>query len=123
MTRRIIPCRIGLESFHWNPRRVNRYRIPDWQPIPVCRSISRPIVVDPSMEGDESMSLRTTIRRFFVGILPLIAIAATPQTNTSTGSPSMETVEHLKDFQVIEFRRYTIKPGEREHFAQYFESF
>jgi hypothetical protein len=75
------------------------------------------------MEGDESMSLRTTIRRFFVGILPLIAIAATPQTNTSTGSPSMETVEHLKDFQVIEFRRYTIKPGEREHFAQYFESF
>jgi hypothetical protein len=35
----------------------------------------------------------------------------------------METVEHLKDFQVIEFRRYTIKPGEREHFAQYFEAY
>jgi hypothetical protein len=69
------------------------------------------------------MHLRTTIRRFFVGILPLFGIAATPQTNTSTGSPSMETVEHLKDFQVIEFRRYTIKPGERERFAQYFESF
>jgi hypothetical protein len=30
---------------------------------------------------------------------------------------------HLKDFQVIEFRRYTIKAGEREHFAQYFESY
>jgi hypothetical protein len=30
---------------------------------------------------------------------------------------------HLNDFQDIEFRRYTIKEGEREHFAQYFESY
>jgi len=30
---------------------------------------------------------------------------------------------HLKDFQVIEFRRYTIKEGERKHFAEYFESY
>ena len=29
----------------------------------------------------------------------------------------------LTDFQVIEFRRYTIRDGEREHFAQYFESY
>ena len=29
----------------------------------------------------------------------------------------------LTDFQVVEFRRYTIRDGEREHFAQYFESF
>jgi hypothetical protein len=35
----------------------------------------------------------------------------------------MKNVEHLKDFQVIELRRYTIKPGEREHFAQYFEAY
>jgi hypothetical protein len=35
----------------------------------------------------------------------------------------METVEHLKDFPVIELRRYTIKAGERQHFADYFESF
>ena len=35
----------------------------------------------------------------------------------------MEQVKHLKDFQVVEFRRYTIKPGEREHFAQYFENY
>ncbi len=35
----------------------------------------------------------------------------------------MEQVKHLKDFQVIEFRRYTIKEGEREHFAQYFETY
>jgi hypothetical protein len=69
------------------------------------------------------MNFHTTIRRFGIGILSLIAIAVTAQTHTSTGSQSMEPVEHLKDFQVIEFRRYTIKPGEREHFAQYFESF
>ncbi|MCU1284015.1 MAG: hypothetical protein JWO13_365 [Acidobacteriales bacterium] len=35
----------------------------------------------------------------------------------------MKQVEHLKNFQVIELRRYTIKKGEREHFAQYFESY
>ena len=35
----------------------------------------------------------------------------------------MEHIAHLKDFQVIEFRRYTIKEGGREHFAQYFESY
>jgi hypothetical protein len=29
----------------------------------------------------------------------------------------------LADFQVVEFRRYTIRDGEREHFAQYFESY
>jgi len=29
----------------------------------------------------------------------------------------------LTDFQVVEFRRYTIRDGEREHFAQYFESY
>jgi NIPSNAP len=35
----------------------------------------------------------------------------------------MDRIKHLNDFQVIEFRRYTIKEGEREHFAQYFESY
>src|SRR5215510_6110218 len=35
----------------------------------------------------------------------------------------MNQVKHLQDFEVIEFRRYTIKPGERENFALYFDSF
>ncbi len=35
----------------------------------------------------------------------------------------MVHIEHLKDFEVIEFRRYTIKDGERMHFARYFESY
>lgn len=29
----------------------------------------------------------------------------------------------VNDFQVIELRRYTIKPGQRQHFAQYFETY
>jgi len=35
----------------------------------------------------------------------------------------MKNSSLLTDFQVVEFRRYTIRDGEREHFAQYFESF
>jgi hypothetical protein len=35
----------------------------------------------------------------------------------------MAQVKHLNDFQVIEFRRYTVKEGEREHFGTYFESY
>lgn len=33
------------------------------------------------------------------------------------------SVGALGDFPVLEFRRYAIKPGEREHFAAYFESY
>jgi hypothetical protein len=35
----------------------------------------------------------------------------------------MSDVAHLKDFQVIELRRYTIVDGERERFARYFETY
>src|SRR5689334_18246632 len=37
-----------------------------------------------------------------------------------------QVAEHdarLSDFQAIEFRRYTVKEGERVHFAQYFEAY
>jgi hypothetical protein len=45
------------------------------------------------------------------------------QSNQSLGNTATDRVKHLKDFQVIEFRRYTIKQNEREHFAEYFESY
>lgn len=38
-------------------------------------------------------------------------------------STTMNTVQHLGSFQAIELRRYTIKPGGRQHFARYFESY
>jgi hypothetical protein len=52
-----------------------------------------------------------------------LSAAAFAQTNQSAGDKVMDRVKHLNDFQVIEFRRYTIKDGEREHFAEYFESY
>lgn len=36
---------------------------------------------------------------------------------------TLKQIAHLNDFQVIEFRRYTVKEGERENFARYFESY
>jgi len=38
-------------------------------------------------------------------------------------SKAIDHVKHLTEFQVVEFRRYTIKEGERDHFATYFESY
>jgi hypothetical protein len=62
--------------------------------------------------------------RFLTTILLLTVCAATfAQTGQNTRDKAMDSVKHLKDFQVIEFRRYLIKDGEREHFAEYFESY
>ena len=43
--------------------------------------------------------------------------------NQKLKNKAMDRVKHLTDFQVIEFRRYAIKESEREHFAEYFESY
>jgi hypothetical protein len=62
--------------------------------------------------------------RFLTKVL-LFAVGTTmlAETNQNTKSKPMDHVKHLNDFQVIEFRRYTIKEGEREHFAEYFDYF
>jgi hypothetical protein len=56
--------------------------------------------------------------------LSVFAFARTNQngTNSSAGHAASRT-DHFGNFQVIEFRRYTIKDGEREHFAQYFDTY
>jgi flavin-binding protein dodecin len=62
--------------------------------------------------------------RFLTMILLLMVSATTfAQTAQNSGNKATDLVKHLKDFQVIEFRRYTVKEGEREHFAEYFESY
>lgn len=43
--------------------------------------------------------------------------------NPDNESPSMQTIEHLGQFDVIELRRYITSAGERQNFATYFESF
>lgn len=35
----------------------------------------------------------------------------------------MQTIPHLTDFRVVEFRRYIIRDGERSHFARYFDTY
>jgi hypothetical protein len=61
-----------------------------------------------------------------VGLLWIGAICTTSVAQSTGGAHTeklMNSVNHLADYQVIEFRRYTIKAGEREHFIQYFEAF
>jgi len=53
-------------------------------------------------------------------LVPLLLMATTL---SQAQTKSTDNVGHLQDFPVIEFRRYTIKAGEREHFARYFESY
>jgi hypothetical protein len=62
--------------------------------------------------------------RIFTGLLTLIAVCSLAfSQSTSPATPLTDPSAHLSDFQAIEFRRYTIKEGERKHFAQYFESY
>jgi hypothetical protein len=61
----------------------------------------------------------------FLTVMLLLVVSATTlaQTGSDGKNKARDRVKHLKDFQVIEFRRYTVKESEREHFAQYFESY
>jgi hypothetical protein len=43
--------------------------------------------------------------------------------STSSSSTMTHSTKLPHDFPVIEFRRYTVRDGEREHFATYFESY
>lgn len=63
--------------------------------------------------------------RWLAGVLVLVTVStsAVGQRNSAVDGNSIRTVGHLKDFPVIELRRYTIKEGEREHFAQYFDTY
>jgi hypothetical protein len=40
-----------------------------------------------------------------------------------SGSPDSAVRNQANDFQVIELRRYTVRKGERQHFAEYFEAY
>jgi hypothetical protein len=52
-----------------------------------------------------------------------ISVAGTAQPDQQVAAVSMDHVQHLTAYSVVELRRYTIKDGERQHFAQYFESY
>jgi hypothetical protein len=60
-----------------------------------------------------------------IGLLSAVAACnlTVAQFAQSSAKSYTEPSAHLSNFQVVEFRRYTIKEGEREHFAKYFESY
>ena len=63
--------------------------------------------------------------RLLIGLLSAVAACnlTVAQSTQSSAKASTEPSAHLSDFQLVEFRRYTIKEGEREHLAKYFESY
>lgn len=56
-------------------------------------------------------------------VMDLTRLDRSGGSGSGSGSKSTARVEHLKDFSVIEFRRYAIKPGARDEFVRYFEAF
>jgi hypothetical protein len=61
--------------------------------------------------------------RISIGCLVLLVVNSLTWAQDKSAPNLMKSSSLLTDFQVVEFRRYTIRDGEREHFAQYFESF
>lgn len=62
------------------------------------------------------------MKSFVAAVLLSLLTSGAAQTPapTTQGKPA---VNLPSNFQVIEFRRYTVREGEREHFAQYFEAY
>jgi hypothetical protein len=61
--------------------------------------------------------------RISIGCLVLLVVNSHTWAQDRSAPSLMKSSSLLTDFQVVEFRRYTIRDGEREHFAQYFESY
>jgi NIPSNAP len=61
--------------------------------------------------------------RILTGCMVLLLMSSHTWAQVKSAPSQMKSSSLLTDFQVIEFRRYTIRDGGREHFAQYFESY
>jgi hypothetical protein len=66
--------------------------------------------------------MRNALGLLFGFVLATASAMATATTDRPKGT-AMDTVAHLQDFQVIEFRRYTTAPHERTHFVRYFDTY
>lgn len=58
-----------------------------------------------------------------VVLLGAFGAAISAHGKPTNGTTTMESVQHLKDYQAIEFRRYVTKDGERAHFVKYFDTY
>ena len=57
------------------------------------------------------------------GMVVVLAALTAGGMNQKNALPPATGTEQLGNFPVVEFRRYTINPGEREHFAEYFDTY
>ena len=66
------------------------------------------------------MLSKTTMLRSLIATLSVapLTVAIFAENDQAAGNRSMERTTPLRDFQVIELRRYTTREGEREHFAK-----
>jgi len=70
------------------------------------------------------MEKRQFMANILIGLISVIALCQLVAAQSQPAArAAIDPSAHMSDFQVIEFRRYTIKEGERKHFAQYFESY
>jgi hypothetical protein len=71
-----------------------------------------------------SAGMQTAVGAVALAAVGAVALpAAGAAALAAAAGPAASAVAHLGDFPVVEFRRYTIKKEERQHFADYFESF
>ena len=65
------------------------------------------------------------VKRLLPGIVAAIALGAAMSAHGTPPSEAskMESVQHLKDYQVVEFRRYVTSDGELAHFVKYFDTY
>jgi hypothetical protein len=63
--------------------------------------------------------------RLICGIVLLGALGAESSIHgkPTSGTITMESMQHLRDYQAIEFRRYVTSRGERSHFVKYFDTY
>lgn len=52
-----------------------------------------------------------------------LCAATVPSQATSPAPLALETVAHLHDYEVVELRRYTTRPGRRDDFVRYFDTY
>lgn len=65
------------------------------------------------------------VNRLLSGIVAGIALGAVMSAHAKPANEAtpMESAQHLKDYQVIEFRRYVTSDGELAHFVKYFDAY
>jgi len=64
-------------------------------------------------------------KRLLSGVAASIALVTALSANGHPANEvaTMESVQHLKDYQVVEFRRYVTADGELAHFVKYFDAY